>query len=368
MATGLVTRSRLMALLVTGSLVAAACGAAATPVPTPAPTAAPTTAATAAPSPTGPQALPPAEKTTVKFATSTTDLLSFTMPYAAAKGLFTKYGLTVTGTVIEGNQPVLNAIIAGQVDVVSSGSTATILSLTTSSPLVDVAIVSNKLPDNLYGAKGVTTGAQLKGERVGISALGGQSHAEVVVALAELGLKPTDVTLANIGGQTQRLAALEAGSIKAAPADATVADRLTGAGFSILVKLPDSKTLFAGSGSTFKADYVKANPNTVLRFVLACLEARQLMFTNPQDVGTEYAKYANVDVTKAQNDWLNMSKGTLLQRDMRSSAAAYEAPKTVLVSTNPDVANIDASKAWDGSFLDKLQQMGWFKQLGVPAS
>jgi ABC-type nitrate/sulfonate/bicarbonate transport system substrate-binding protein len=134
------------------------------------------------------------------------------------------------------------------------------------------------------------------------------------------------------------------------------------------VKLPETKTLFAGGGVTFKRDYVKANPNTVLRFVLAFLEARQLMFTNPADVGTEYAKYANVEVAKAQTDWTNMSKGTLLQRNARSSAAAYDAPKTVLLSTNPDVANVDPSQAWDGSFLDKLEQMGYFKALGVPAS
>jgi NitT/TauT family transport system substrate-binding protein len=367
MATGFSGRSRIAAIVVVGALVVAACGAAATPVPTAAPTSAPQSAAPSATA--GLQALPPAEQSTVKFATSTTDLLSFTMPLALAKGLFAKYGLTVTGTVIEGNQPVLSAIVAKQVDAVSSGSTATILSLTTGTPLVDVAIVSNKLPDYIYGAKGVTTGEQLKGQRVGVSGLGGQSHAEVVVGLAELGLKPTDVTIAQIGGQSQRLAALEAGSIKAAPADPTVADRLTTNGFTILVKLPESKTLFAGSGVTFRRDYVAQNPNTVLRFVLATLEARQLMFSNPADVGTEYAKYANVtDVAKAQADWTNMSKGTLLQRDMKSSPAAYEAPRTVLLDQNPGVANVNVAEAWNGTFLDKLQTMGYFKELGVPTT
>jgi NitT/TauT family transport system substrate-binding protein len=291
------------------------------------------------------------------------------MPLADAKGYFAKYGLKVIGAIIEGNQPVLNAIRAGQVDVISSGSTATLLTLTTNMPLVDVGIISNRLPDYLYGAKGVTTGAQLKGQRIGISGLGGQSHAEVVVALEELGLKATDVTLAQIGGQSQRIAALEAGSIKAAPADPTVADRLTQNGFSILVKLPESKTLFAGGGFTFKREYVTQNPNTVLRFVLACLEARQLMFTNPTEVGTLYAKYAALtDVAKAQADWANITKGPLLQRNMKSSAAAYEAPRTVLLDSNPAVATINVADAWNGTFLDKLESMGWFKALGVPAS
>jgi ABC-type nitrate/sulfonate/bicarbonate transport system substrate-binding protein len=367
MATAVLGRSRISAIVVVGALLVAACGTAATPVPTTAPTSAPQSVAPSATP--GLQALPPAEQSTVRFATSTTDILSFTMPLALAKGLFAKYGLTVTGTVIEGNQPVLQAIIANQVDAISSGSTATLLSLTTSTPLVDVAIISNKLPDYIYGAKGVTTADHLRGQRVGVSGLGGQSHAEVVVGLAELGLKPTDVTIAQIGGQSQRLAALEAGSIKAAPADPTQADRLTANGFSILVKLPESKTLFAGGGVTFRRDYVAQNPNTVLRFVLACLEARQLMFTNTADVGTEYAKYASLtDVAKAQADWATITKGPLLQRDMRSSAAAYEAPRTILLDQNPAVASLNVADAWNGTFIDKLESMGYFKELGVPTS
>ena len=45
---------------------------------------------------------------------------------------------------------------------------------------------------------------------------------------------------------------------------------------------------------------------------------------------------------------------------------AFKAPKTVLAGTNPAVANADISKAYDLSFLKKLQDIGFYKKIGAP--
>lgn len=355
-------------------VLASACTGAASPtVSTPSPTSNATPIPTAsggtpAPSATqGLQPLPAAEQTTVRVAEAGEDPPSFTMQYASKKGLFAKYGLDVKVTRVSGGVALLTqAILSGQVEVASTNMSPVILSLTTDVPLVQVGVATNKLPDYLYGGKGVTGADQLRGQRVGISQLGGQSHAEVVLGLQAVGLKPSDVTIIQIGGESARMAALQAGTIKAAPAGPELAEKLTSEGFTILVKLPEAKEVFAGTGIQFRRDYVKQNPNTVLRFVAACLEATQLEVANPNDVAQYYADWLQIPLADAQKTWQDFTQSGIQQRDLRTTDAAIEPARAILAAVNPEVANVDITPAWDGSFLDKLEAMGYFEELGVP--
>jgi NitT/TauT family transport system substrate-binding protein len=346
---------------------------------TPAPTASQSAAASSAPASSaaasasasasdGVQPLPTPEVTSLKFAISATDANSYPIQLALDAGLYKKYGLDVQGFYIEGTQPTTQALLSGQVDFATNSASQTITSLTTSQPLVDVGILTNKLPDYLYGGKDVTDASSLKGKRIAISQFGGQSHGEVVVSLKELGLTSDDVQIVQIGGQSARIAALEAGSVGAAPAEAGLADKLTGEGFHVLVKLPEAKALFAGSNIQIPRAFVEKNPNTTLAIVAAVLDAVQYGVNNPEQTAKYYAKFSQMSEADALKAWQSFLGTGILQRDMRSTEDAYVPVRDVLANINPEVKDVDLTKAYDGSFLDKLEQMGYFKELGVPNS
>jgi NitT/TauT family transport system substrate-binding protein len=312
--------------------------------------------------------MPPAEQDSITFGISAIDPHQFQLQLALDAGLFEKYGIKAQGTYFDGSQKTLQALLAGQIDFATSTSSQTITTLTTNTPAVDIAVMINKLPDYIYGAKGITSADQLKGKKVAISQLGTQSHAEMVVGMKELGLAPTDVTMTPIGGQSARVAALEAGTVLAAPADPALADKLTGEGFSILVKLPEAASQFAGSNVMVLRSYADKNPNTTLAVAAAVLEATQLPYTDLDTVVKAYAKWAQVDEAEAKANWQAYLDSGIAQRDLRSSVEAYQNARDVLLTVNPDVKDVDLSKAFDGSFLDKLEAMGLNDELGIPKS
>jgi hypothetical protein len=46
---------------------------------------------------------------------------------------------------------------------------------------------------------------------------------------------------------------------------------------------------------------------------------------------------------------------------------AFNFPRQTLAATNPQMANVDVTKAYDKSFLKKLADMGFYQAIGDPA-
>ncbi len=355
------------------ALVVSACSAATTPSSSPTATAPPVAAATAtagstAPASFDPSLLPPPEVTSIKIAIGGIDPDTYAIKLALDAGLFKKYGLDAQYFQFNGATQTIQALVAKQIDVVTSTSTQTISLLGTGTPAVDIAELSTKLPDYLYAAKGITSAADLKGKKAAVSTLGSQAYQEVIVGMQQLGLKPTDMTITPIGGQSARVAALESGTVAIAAADPGLAPKLAADGIYPIVKLADLPNVqFAGSNVMLLKSFVDANPNTTLRIAAAVLEAIQLPFTNLPEVVSSYAKTAQLSQADAQSYWQLYIKSGIM-RDPRTTPAAYETARTVLAALNPQAASFDLSKAYDWSFLDKLKAMGLYAQLGIPTS
>jgi ABC-type nitrate/sulfonate/bicarbonate transport system substrate-binding protein len=371
-----------MGMLV-ASLVVAACtgggGATSTPAvtvaPTPVPaTAAPTAAATAAPTAAATPAasataaaieLPPAELSSIKIGISTLDPDSFLMKWAQDSGAFKKYGLDAEVSFFDG-QAVATALHARQIDIANNTVTQAILALLTPDPVVEIAITTNGFRDILFSSPDVATGEQLKGKRVAISQFGGQSHAEVVVALKSLGLTPEDVEITQIGGQSARLAALQSGNVQAAPADPGNETELVAAGLHPLVRLEESTVPFAGSDVEVLREWLTKNPNTALRVVAAVLEAQQTLYSQSDAVVASYAAWAQLSAAEAADTLSVFLASPVGQRDLRWTKEGFENNIPVLVTINPDIASADVTQAYDISLLDKLKDMGFNHAIGVP--
>jgi ABC-type nitrate/sulfonate/bicarbonate transport system substrate-binding protein len=127
-------------------------------------------------------------------------------------------------------------------------------------------------------------------------------------------------------------------------------------------------TPFAGSNVMVLRSFADKNPNTTLAVAAAVLEATQLPYTDLDTVVKAYAKWAQVDEAEAKANWQAYLDSGIAQRDLRSSVEAYQNARDVLLTVNPDVKDVDLSKAFDGSFLDKLEAMGLNDELGIPKS
>jgi len=347
--------------------VLAALAVACAPVAAPTPPAAPAQpAAPAAPAAPQTVSLPKPELTSIKIGHSALEVNAMAPEFANDLGLYKKYGIEKVETFyMDGAGKAAQALVAGQMDAITTSGGPVISSLAAGAPQVMVAMHINKTTDILYGVSAVKSAADLKGKSIAISQFGGESHAVVLLALRGLGLTDKDVTIVQIGGQSARIAALTAGSVAAAPVDEVLADEMKKQGFNALLTLSESPLQLARNGIVVMREFMEKNPNTVLALVAADLEATQRMFTDSEKAIDSFAKWTQAkDRTQPEKAVKSFLK--LAQRDLRWEKQAWEDLKEVQIGANPAVKDVDVTRAYSYEFLDKLRTMGFNDLVGVP--
>jgi len=356
-------RIRILATVTAVGLVAAACGGAATPSANPA------TAATQAASPAATQAageLPKPELTKLRIGISApTEPVQYAERYADTLGLYQKYGITtieVTG--FEGDGKALQSLVAGQIDMFVGGASAAITSVTTDTPVKIVAMNSTTLDDGLFCGKDIKTPADVKGKSVAIGTFGATAHGAAILLLQSIGLTPKDAVITQTGNEGTRIAALKGGSIGCAVVSIDQKTALTALGLNVVADLTKAKLQWGRSGLAARTDFIQKNPNTVLVAVAATLEAQTAMFKDPKAAAEKFAAWAQVKPEAAASS-INAFLG-YGSPSMKFTDDAFKAPRDVLSSVNPALANVDITKAYDLSFLKKLEDIGFYKKIGAP--
>jgi NitT/TauT family transport system substrate-binding protein len=307
--------------------------------------------------------LPAPEKTSVKIATSALEANTFVAWFAHDQGLYEKYGLDSEVLFAEGAQAE-QALLAGQVDAIRGSLESAFFSQRTDMPLVVVAAFYNKFLDDFVTAADVASAEDLRGKAVGTSSFGGLSHRETLVALESLGLTADDVNIVEIGGQSNRIAALQAGSIAGGVVDSALRPDMEEAGFNILVKLSDLDTKTTNGALIVPRKFAEENPNTTLAIVAANLEAMQLMFEDTELAVDRLAEWAQMDRDEADQTLRQFL--TVAQRDLKWTPEGNAQFHEFLQLQDPTVSEINPDDTYTFEFIDKLESLGLHKQLGVP--
>jgi NitT/TauT family transport system substrate-binding protein len=206
--------------------------------------------------------------------------VSYPVFIAHERGFFEKNGLRAEIIRINSEPTTYQALISGDIDATSGAPTGLV-----QSNLQGVAVVSIGSWDNLVSytmttREKITDLSQLKGKKIGINRLGGKSSLILRVMLEDAGLNPSkDVTLLQLGGSQERLAALMRGGIDAAPVDFAFEPKMKQLGFHLVA---GKKTPFMNGPIVVTAASLKANRGKWVRFVKAYLEATHYMTVNKE--------------------------------------------------------------------------------------
>jgi NitT/TauT family transport system substrate-binding protein len=310
--------------------------------------------------------LPKPETPKLRMGNNAHEADSFAAEYANQLGLYKQYGITdVTSTYFDGDAKGRQALLAGQIDFMSGSPASALESLTTDTHILQVGMFITKSTDDLVTSAKVKTVADLKGKKIGISQFGSDAHASVLLSLKSLGLQQSDVTILQIGGDSQRQAALKAGSIDAAPVDSSEEAQMQQLGYNILVHLKDAPTHLARESIMVRSDFAQKNPNTVLDIVAADMAALQDMAADPNKAAEGYLKWIGTgDLAKAQTQ-INLYL-PLAIRNMEGPADGWDNMKEVMTSANPKIANVNVKDAYTLDYVNKLKSLGFEKAIGVP--
>ena len=335
-------------------------------VASPSTSASPSPAAAAANPAAAHALLPKPEQTTLRIGNAAHEADSFAPEFANQLGIYKEIGFTdVQSTYFDGDAKGRQALLAGQIDVLSGGPGSSIESQSTDTPFVAIGTFILHPTDDLISVASVKTVQDLKGKQVAVSSFGGDSHASVLLALKALGLNTSDVTIVPVGGQNARIAALEAGSIAAAPIDDTLEDKMKGEGLNVLVRLADAPVTLARESLMVRKDFAQKNPNTVLDILAASLEAQQDIYTMTDKAVDGFTEWTQAqDKTAAEkeiHDYLPVGN-----RNMRFSPDGFDNLKEVMVAASPDLQSVDLKQVYTFDYLDKLHSLGFDKLVGVP--
>ena len=308
-------------------------------------------------------ALPAPEKTDVTIGLSVTEPSQFAVQLADMAGIFDELGMNAEVVVFEGDGRTLQALQAGQIDAGFIGVSAAINSQVTDAPVTILSTNATLLSDNIVSIPEITNADELRGQCAAVSTFGGTSHGAMLLGLEALGLTPEDVAITEVGGQSARIAALEGGSCGAAVVDVNLEAEMVESGFNVLVNLKEEGLPWGRSGLGVTEEFHAQNPNTALNILAATLQAQNMMWDDPEQAAAFYGEFAQFDEETASAIIADFQ--TVGNRSMIWEDRAFETPKAVLATVNPDIEGVDISTAYDRGPINTLIEMGYYDALGV---
>jgi len=215
------------------------------------------------------------------IAVSVTDSTFLPIYVAEDAGLFKAEGLNPKLLSFHGGSDLTRAVVAGSVQI-GLASPTSVLSAISAGQNVKVFFGGfNQAPFSWYAVASITTMAQARGKRFGISRFGSATDALTRFAMTQAGLDPAkDAKIIQTGGSASALAAMETGQIDVGvfsiPSNFTAADR----GYSLIARQSDFMADFPVQSFYAEVKYLDDNPATVRAVLRAFIKAVTLTKTD----------------------------------------------------------------------------------------
>ncbi|MDR0343022.1 MAG: ABC transporter substrate-binding protein [Nocardiopsaceae bacterium] len=245
--------------------------------------------------------------------------ISFEMQAVAdTQRIFEKQGLDVQDITTSSGVTATQALIAGQLDVVNAGGGEVLAALAKGADIKIVAPLLNAFPYYLIGGKGIKSVSDIKGKSVAISTTGSSSYYGATTALTALGLHRGDYKIQQVGGESDRLAAVASGSVAATVVGAQLIGKIKQLGLSVLSNLANAKILFAQDYMVASGAFIKAHPGFVAKYRKGLEQARAFMEdpANKSETlaafGKDFEVPASSGVAQAAYDYTQQEKGSPL--------------------------------------------------------
>ena len=200
----------------------------------------------------------------------------------------------------------------------------------------------------------------LNGKRVGIGAVGGADEVATRIALEQLGVNPANVTMIQVGGSAERLAALRAGSVDAA----TVGGGTfvgAGAGLHKALDLTELGVEFPFTAVFTTKKFASANRGAVLGLIRGYMRGVRFFQQNKEEsIAITARNLRNPNRELLERQW-SYVKDHVYEKVPLPTEKGFKLVFDMLAPRNPKVAALRMEDVFDGSFVKELADKGFFK-------
>ncbi len=287
--------------------------------------------------------------------------------YALERGIFRKHGLDVELSAMKSASQTEAALISGNLDFALMSATASIHGAAAGADPVVIGGIINTSVYALMVTAEIQTAADLVGKAVAINQPGGGSDLIMRKALIHLGVEPDEeVTLLSIGGQSDRMAAMETGQVVGTLVTVPESIKATENGFHQLFDVASLELPTPYVTVSTTRSYLATNRPQAVQFMAAISEAIAMMKEDKADTIVVLAQYLLLDPL-AEAAALEEAYRVLVQENMEEipypTVAGIEAEIEILAQENPEIAKLTATDLVDMSLVQELEESGFFKDL-----
>src|SRR5690348_14814951 len=282
------------------------------------------------------------------------------------RGLLKKFGLEPEVIAMQGVTQLAQAVIAGSIPIAVMGG-AYLSAAVRGADLVMIATHMDKLPYTLIVKPNLKRVEDLKGSRLAISRFGSSSDAGLRLALQKLGVNPEkEVTIVQVGGQTERFAALKATTVDGTvviPPLSGAAQRL---GYNALINMTKLGIPYPQEGVVVSRQLLASRRDMVTRFLKAYIEGVKELKNDKEFAIGVLAKYLRMDRKKDREALEDSFQEVIIEQMLRVPGINLEAIKVgldLLGKDKPSTASSNPRDYVDGSVMLELVKSGFVDQL-----
>jgi len=292
-------------------------------------------------------------------------VMSQSMPWIAQEaGLFQKHNLDFQLVYISSSPMATAAIVGGDVEVILTGGVGIVRAFVQgSTDLAFIAGVKNVMTQSIVAGSSIKRPEDLRGKKIGVSRIGGNTHYFTVQATRRVGLEPgRDFTFIQTGGDPEAFAALVSGGIDAATVTPPTDAQALAQGYHYVVYGPDLKIPYAATVFVAKRSLMAKRPQVVGEFVRAMAEAAKILHTDREFVYKVFGKRLRVTDRKILDAAYNAEIKALEPR-LAIRSEAVQAMIEDVSQVDPRAKKIKAQELIDARYLDEMEKSGYFDQL-----
>jgi ABC-type nitrate/sulfonate/bicarbonate transport system substrate-binding protein len=232
-----------------------------------------------------------------RLAASYPGIAGYNIPFwiALDAGEFKKAGLDVDAVMISGGSKSMQALLSGGLDFAHVSGGVSVQASLSGADVTILATPDNSMSAGIIAAKDVKSYQDLRGKKIGIASFGGNNDIGLRFAFRKNNIDPDkDVTFLQLGGERNRLTALERGAISAtimSPPGLFVAEAQ---GYRRLGDLGAMGMRYPELSIVARKRDLKERRDLVRRYLRAYLESVRVMKSNRELTVRVIEKYIHV--------------------------------------------------------------------------
>jgi NitT/TauT family transport system substrate-binding protein len=299
---------------------------------------------------------------TIRIAYSSVNPHALLVSLAEKRGLYAKYGLSSVVVYAPGGSTAIQAMVSGDIDLAQLTGPPGVTANLRGADITYIAMTDDRMAYQLATRGDIKTAADLKGKRFGISRFASSSDFGLRTLLRRLGTDPKDVTILQIGNESERIAALRSGAIDGSVFNAPFGAVAKKYNVNILADAAALGIPYFNTGMCGSAKLLAKNEGRILNFLRAYVEAIKIFKSEPEYTIKLLAQFSRVNDQELLREAYDYNRNRIPDIPY-PSVNAMQAVVDPLVAAEPKLGKVDARQFISDRFLKKLEDEGFVQKL-----